>query len=469
MKINKETKKDIVSLSSSYIDMRHLEDDITVLKNPHKGWFYHYIDNGFGRANYRNCIHEGDHLEWFPGLHNIYLRFDWADIEKEEGVYDWSYIDEIMNEWKKFGYVFSIRVCTYEVSTIRYATPKWLVDMGIDGKFYDTGRDDVDGCFEPVYSDPLFLEKLDNFMAECGRKFDGNPLVDYVEIGTFGAWGEGHNAFGMGRVYDIETVKKHINIHIRNFPNTTVLINDDTISHLRQNDPEAGAEIMEYAMARGVGIRDDSVCVEYYSETFGYDTLETDFYYKYFTPNAPTSLELEHYHLIKPENLGDCFRYLEALKKGKATYSGFHGDPYEWFKRFRWFTEYAANRLGYWYFIDGVDLPECYSGAHTVMKLFVRNEGFAKAYHRYEMKVVAEGENGRFVLNDESPDNRCWNGGGAAHENIMLDFTKVPCGKYTVKIGMFEGETPIKLALKKDILDSSGYYKIADIDVGKLI
>ena len=80
MKINPKTKMDIPSMSSSYIDLRNMADDKTVLKNPHKGWFYHYIDNGFGRENYRNMIHEGDHLEWFPGLQNIYLRFYWADI-----------------------------------------------------------------------------------------------------------------------------------------------------------------------------------------------------------------------------------------------------------------------------------------------------------------------------------------------------------------------------------------------------
>lgn len=464
MKINSENKKDVLSMSSSYIDLRHLADDMTVLKNPHKGWFFHYIDNGYGRENYRNKIHKGDHLEWFPGMKNIYLRFDWADIEKEEGVYDWSYIDEIMNEWKKYGYEFGIRVCTYEVSKIRYAVPKWLVDMGIEGKFYEPENKDVVGCFEPIYSDPLYLEKLNNFIAECGRKFDNNPLVDFVEIGTFGAWGEGHNGFGMEKVYDIETIKEHINMHIRHFKNKTVLINDDTISHLRKVDEKAGAEIMEYAMARGLGIRDDSVCVDYYCKTFGYNTLETDFYYKYFTDNAPTALELEHFAGISDENLADCFRYLEALKAGKATYSGFHGDPYIWYERFKYFTEYAANRLGYWYFIDGVDLPKSYSGMYTMMKIYIRNEGFSKAYHRYEIKILAEGENGNYIINSEFPDNRCWQGGQSCEENIRLDFTNIPKGKYEIKIGMFEGTTPIKLALKEELL-KDGYYKIADIEV----
>lgn len=33
----------------SYIDLNFCQDDETVLKNPHKGWYWHYIDNGVDR------------------------------------------------------------------------------------------------------------------------------------------------------------------------------------------------------------------------------------------------------------------------------------------------------------------------------------------------------------------------------------------------------------------------------------
>ena len=74
-----------------YRDLRSLQDDRTVLRNPHKGWYWHYIDNGYGRDNYRKLHDPADMLEDFPGLNHLYLRFDWGDIEKEEGVVpDWS-------------------------------------------------------------------------------------------------------------------------------------------------------------------------------------------------------------------------------------------------------------------------------------------------------------------------------------------------------------------------------------------
>ena len=38
---------------NGYVDMRPFADDKTVLKNPHKGWFWHFIDNGFRHGFYR--------------------------------------------------------------------------------------------------------------------------------------------------------------------------------------------------------------------------------------------------------------------------------------------------------------------------------------------------------------------------------------------------------------------------------
>ena len=38
---------DVIPGRKGFVDLRPLEDDKTVLKNPHKGWFWHYIDNGF--------------------------------------------------------------------------------------------------------------------------------------------------------------------------------------------------------------------------------------------------------------------------------------------------------------------------------------------------------------------------------------------------------------------------------------
>ena len=100
---------DVRSASPDFRDLRALIDDKRILHNPHKGWYMHYIDNGYANPRYRNTIEPGDHLESFPGMNHLYLRVDWVDIEKEEGCFDWSYLDQIFEEWSAYGYRFSFQ------------------------------------------------------------------------------------------------------------------------------------------------------------------------------------------------------------------------------------------------------------------------------------------------------------------------------------------------------------------------
>ena len=146
-----------------YINLRKYADELSILKNPHKGWYWHYIDNGFFRGEYRENHDPNDRLTDFPGLNHLYLRFDWGDIEKQEGKLDWSYIDKIMDEWGKFGYRFSLRICTYEGDgRMPFATPEYVYKAGARGYALSNNR------LEPDYGDPVFLNKLSAFMAKVG-------------------------------------------------------------------------------------------------------------------------------------------------------------------------------------------------------------------------------------------------------------------------------------------------------------
>ena len=148
---------DDLSVRRDFIDLRALSDDKTVLSNPHKGWFWHYIDNGMARGAYRDDIDINDELHDFPGLNHLYLRFDWGDVEREKGVYDFSYLDETMALWGARGYTFSLRVCTYEGSRdMNHATPAYVFEEG--ARCFDLPK----GRLQPDYSDPIFLFYLEN-------------------------------------------------------------------------------------------------------------------------------------------------------------------------------------------------------------------------------------------------------------------------------------------------------------------
>ena len=116
-------------MENIYRNYSKIADEVTVLKNPHKGFYYHYMDNGAQRPTYRNCVKNRDELLKFPGMNHLYIRFDWSDVEKAKGVYDWSCIDDIMNAWPEMK--FSFRLCTYETGPYNKipAVPKWLTEI----------------------------------------------------------------------------------------------------------------------------------------------------------------------------------------------------------------------------------------------------------------------------------------------------------------------------------------------------
>lgn len=470
-----------MSSSVYYHDLRPLHDDKTVLDNPHKGWYLHYVDNGMRFPRYRNTLREGDDLKWMPGLNHMYLRLDWSDIEEEEGVYRWDKVDEIIDKWSRLGYTFSLRLCTFELNRpmIPYSTPKWVFDKG--AVFYEyrglvrsymslSGRDDEEYVsFEPDYSDPIYIDCLERFMEEYGRHFNGNPLIDFIDIGTFGQFGEG-NFTAMpegGKGYSTETIRRHVDLHLKNFPDTYILINDDMLKTVGRYNPGDRQAFADYCAASGIGIRDDSLYVTYYRDHHGDDMLAIPTAFDMFWKHCPVDLECAHYVFMKDEIASDYgMRYVEALRRTHATYAGFHGDPYEWYGSNKSLHDHIANWLGYWYFPEGYELCDITRGCNTHLRLWISNRGFAPAYHDYETTIsVIDNEGKRFKINLDRPDCRRWMCGETSEERICLETRHLKKGTYKLCLGIFSGERAIKLGLNSDCRLETGDYTIGELNI----
>lgn len=447
--------------SCYYRDLRTLRDDKTVLENPHKGWYYHFVDNGMHRPFYRDQVPQGYYFADVPGLRQLYLRLDWCDIEPQEGVYDWSYVDSVMEEWGKQGFTFSFRFCTFEPGLLKnpLATPKWVFDKG--AQYYD-----IDGLYEPKYDCPVFLSLLERFVAECARKLDGNPLVEYVDVGCYGSWGEFHTFSGSGIIYPYEVAKYYVDMLCRHFVKSQLLISYGAMVILHGQDPEGAVRLADYVAAQGVGLRCDSVDVQHYYETFGYDTLESPDLFGLFNPIAPVDLEHAHQQLTSPEAIRDGLGFMEALKNAGASYAGFHGYVSQWYEKYPAVHSYIANRLGYWYFIDGFTLPDLIPGTRAVLSLDIRNGGWAKAYHNYEARVMLEAEDGTvYLVPCTGCDNTRWLPGENVTEHLKLDLSGVAKpGTYTLRFGLFWGERPIRLGLKQELY-ADGFYRLGKVTV----
>lgn len=445
-------------------DLYPLRDERTVLRNPHKGWYWHYIDCGYSRPRYRDNAELIGDVSAFPGLTMLYLRFDWCDINPQKGVYDFSYLDEIMDEWGARGYRFALRMCPFQSETHRWSNnprsmPDYVREEGANGFFYtrhhvsDPTVTYPDQAWEPDYADEIVLHYAAETMARLGEKYDRDPRVISVDVGTFGRYGEGHTT--QPKHHTEETLRRHIDLTRAAFPTTQVLVNDDLLRY----DLSYTDSLTKHCLETGIGLRDDSICVAGPARTVPtYDTLRDPRLFDAFSSRYPIDIELAHAELIPDDVWHSGLPALEALRRTKATFAGFHDYPGRFLAQSGDLAEYAANRLGYWFRPDALTLGRD-SGSVTVTNL-----GWAPAYHEYTLTLSLASENGTEISLGKIADSTAWLEQSTTTTAFTLP-SPLPTGSYGVRIRLTDADgTPIRMALSSRCAVGDSY-EIGKIEV----
>ena len=315
------------------------EDTGEALVNPGMGWGFHFYSNI--PTNYGSKLAPSDTLDDFPGLSHIYLRIPWSYLEPQEGKFDWSALDVPAQRWIDKGKQIALRISCSE-SWMRYATPQWVQRAGAKGYNFTVGKGvDPNGPFwEPDYKDPIFLEKLDNFLAALAKRYDGSADVAFIDIGSFGVWGEGHTWASSKLPFDYETRKIHVDLYCKHFKETLLAINDDFAGP----DAKGGhSAITDYALSKGVTLRDDSILVQAGKNAYFHADLAQAFW-----PKLPVILECEHYGSSKKRGCWqDGSLYLQAVEDYHAGYASIHWWPREFLEENRDLIRRINLRLGY--------------------------------------------------------------------------------------------------------------------------
>ena len=437
-------------------------DEKKVCKNPNKGWYLHYYSNSLDR--YGKGLEPGDFLEDFPGLNHIYMRLPWCLLEPEEGKYDWAVFDEVADKWVAHGYNVAFRVTCMETDRdYIYATPEWVRKAGAEGIFCPCYYGDWSN-WEPDYGHRVFLEKLENFHMAFAAHYDGKPWVEYIDIGSYGNWGEGHTWFGSKKVWPFEVIKQHIDIYCRCYKNSFKVINDDYISD-RRGDEESKSKLLEYFIEKGLAFRDDSICEL---------PLRMPEVFDKFWTRVPVDLEVDHYGDLKPrpgwKGGEPLFGHVEVCH---PTFIGFHGFPREWLPENRELANKLANRMGYWYFIKSIEMPDGVKRSKdALLKIEWMNRGVAPAYHTYKLKAKLQKKDGGVSWTKEFSDsgNRKWMPDVSCWETYTLQIpAELEPGCYELSITLVGDkggrEKSIELGLKDCIKDSEGFYNLAGVSI----
>jgi hypothetical protein len=340
------------------------------LINPGMGWTMHFYSNV--PRNYGSKLEPSDTLDDFPGVSTVYLRLPWAYLEPEEDTYNWAILDTPAQRWIAQGKRIALRLTCSE-NWMTYATPKWVKDAGAKGAFYRYGKGRVEksGSWDPFFDDPVFIKKLDAFLAAYAKRYDGNPNVEFIDVGSYGLWGEGHtHASSQQDFFEIQQL--HIDLHLKHFKKTLLCISDDFAGH---NKPGQRFPITDYALSKGVTIRDDSVIADPRKNGKPWHHAEMA---QVFWPEFPVILEHQHYGASKQRGNWRPDKIVESVEAYHASFMSIHGFPKEYLAENREMIDKINKRMGYRLFPVRVTWPRTVPIA-TTQEAFTNYQDVTKA------------------------------------------------------------------------------------------
>lgn len=389
-------------------------DNEEVLLNPGKGMVYYGTKIN---SRYSNIINVG------------YTRFNWCDIEPEEGIYNWKPIDNAINSFVAEGKKFAFGIkCASTSTNIKYMTPKWVFDAGAnhiekDVSFWITGQ--VTTQVIPDWTDKIFLEKLNNFIKELGKRYDGNPNIAYIDIRSYGNYGE-QNLGNLGG--EEITNEQLIELYIKPYKEAvkkTLLVNP--YGNTKFDD------VYDWSIKNGISIRSDGILYGNSKKATGKVCLKAN-------GILPSIFEYAvDYDNLKAQNLWSEERLLNCINTGKPSYLQFDPDMY---KENENFMKMIANKIGYYFKFKGAEYKnKITTKEENEIKLNFINEGVAPLYEPCTVYIGLLNKDYKLVKKYKTDiDPHKWMPNEEKQEDIKLQLDGVEDGEYIISLGLFLDE-----------------------------
>lgn len=453
------------SSNAAFTIEKEFTDNKKALVNPYMGLFTYYLDNGI--LNYDVHYDNDDYFEDLEGVSNVYLRFPWGEIQPTKDEFDFSIVDYAIQKFSKVGKQVSLRFTVAE-SSLNYATPKWVFDEGAKVHWWG-GNEGKDNPM-PYFDDPIFLSYLDQFLEQAARRYDGNPNIAYIDIGSLGIWGEGHTG-SAGYVLKPEEARKHLELYHKHFKKTKVVCLDDLgYGYTDRFIQELKPDLIKY----GFGLRNDGYAGV--DEKMRFILEEDKTLGDGIWENAPIIIEPEHYsEMLKLDIWGDAVDLAHWIDTVHATYIGLHGYSREMYLDSPKFIEYANLRIGYRLLPEKIKLQ---SKANVREKLSMdidwKNVAAAPCYNGGYPALTLKDENGHIVsvmVDDKFnvKDLPVADPGKAVSVAQRASFRLNPIltgGTYKayLSVGSIDGTPEIKLPIDAEQDDENRYY-IGDVEI----
>lgn len=138
----------------------------------------------------------------------------WNKLNPAKGVYDWTELEKLLNALAEHNMGYALRVLPYTPSFIKSDfppeedydwTPPFVYEMGAKKIQIDLRGTDYH-AYAPVWDDSIYIWAAKEFAKALAEKYDGDPRIEYIDIRTFGEWGEWHTSHILGSEMPADSV-----------------------------------------------------------------------------------------------------------------------------------------------------------------------------------------------------------------------------------------------------------------------
>ena len=379
----------------------------------------------------------------FPKSTISYCRWFWATLEPAKGDVKWSILDRALGEAARHGQTLAIRLMPYDQ---KHPLPEWYRKSG-------ARRANAEGqpLWEPDFSDPLYLQHWSELVRAAGKRYDGDPRLDSVDISSIGYWGEGWSDYMPAFSHQ----KKLTDIWFEAFPTTLLLMNFDELNGLR------------YGTSKGAGWRFDCLgdMRPKWAHMLDFYPLQmvragvTDVWHHapvYFeTCGVPESWKRSGYDVNYI--LNEALRWHVTVLNVKSS-----AIPAEWKPAFDDFQK----RMGYRFELRRIEYPPSVrAGAAAAFSMWWVNAGVAPVYRPCKLALQFHGA--RDAVIELPADLRKWLPGDALVEE-SLPVPDLPDGDYRIRVALLDPRTHRPaIALGIAGKQNDGWYDLGPISVGK--
>lgn len=368
----------------------------------------------------------------------VFNYVSWKDLEPTKGVIDFASF-ETKNRlvyWGSKNIKMIIRVhMDYPRSYAHIDIPDWLYqEIGGDGTTYNKSVDGSYGMgFSPNYNNAKIIAYHRELIRKLGERYNNDPRIAFIELGSVGHWGEWHTYRGSSLVIPFPKTAisdQYVQPYLDYFSNKRILMR----------------RLLPITKTNSMGMFNDEFGNYNQTYTWWLNRINTAYFDPIIGEQMPSWSDYWKYNVVGGENtimdsMSNSFpAVLQAAKDIHLSYtkSDFSlSDPATLANATTFY-----KTIGYRFVVQSASIKSIqYPGETANINIEINNKGVAPFYYNWPIELSLINSSGAVSLKTNiNQDIRTWMPGITSFSTSLTIPTTITPGTYSLAIAAIDPE-----------------------------